>query len=201
MDDTMTSPERPRYESPADRAIREAMERGDFDDLPGAGKPLADLGDPDDALWWVRRLAEREQLDLSAALPPAIALRKEAAGFPESLRDLRAEPAVREVLEDYNRRVRRDRLRPPDRGMPQLLAPTVDVDELVERWRVLREQDVAARTVAAAEATGRTLTPGQTPGQTPHARSRRAARWWVRWWPRRRDVAHRIPDPDLRADR
>jgi hypothetical protein len=44
----MPTPEHPRYESPADRAIREAMERGEFDDLPGAGKPLTNLGDPDD---------------------------------------------------------------------------------------------------------------------------------------------------------
>ena len=121
-----------------EKAIREAQERGEFDDLPGAGQPLPDLGDPDDPLWWVRRKAEREQLDLSLALPTVLQLRKEAAGFPESLLDLRSEQAVRQVLEDYNQRVRRDRLRPPDPGMPQLLAPTVDVDDLVERWGVLR---------------------------------------------------------------
>ena len=71
-------PERPRWESPVEKAIREAQERGEFDDLPGAGKPLTDLGDPDDPLWWVRRKAEREQLDLSLALPPGLQLRKEA---------------------------------------------------------------------------------------------------------------------------
>ena len=36
-------------------AIREAQERGEFDNLPGAGKPLTDLGDTDDPMWWVRR--------------------------------------------------------------------------------------------------------------------------------------------------
>ncbi len=126
--------ERPRYESPVERLIREAQERGEFDDLPGAGRPL-DLGDTDDPMWWVRRLAEREQLDFTGALPPAVALRKEAATFPESLADLRTEESVRAVLEDFNRRVRRDRLRPTDPRMPSLLAPTVDVDALVERWR------------------------------------------------------------------
>ena len=49
------STERPRWESPVEKAIREAQERGEFDDLPGAGKPLKDLGDPDDPLWWLRR--------------------------------------------------------------------------------------------------------------------------------------------------
>jgi hypothetical protein len=172
----MSTPERPGYESPADRAIREAIERGEFDNLPGAGKPLTNLGDPDDALWWVRRLAEREQLDLSATLPPAIALRKEAATFPESLAGLRIEAAV---LEDFNRRVRRDRLRPPDPGMPQLLARTVDVDAVVEQWRRLRAERAATRATEPAPA---------DPGPGDGAAGGRAAhtRWWSRWWRRGR---------------
>ncbi len=147
-----------------EKAIREAQERGEFDDLPGAGKPLKDLGDTDDPMWWLRRFVEREQLDLTAALPPALQLRKEAAAFPGSLADLRTEEAVREVLEDFNSRVRRDRLRPPDPGMPQLLAPTVDVDELVERWRELR-----------AASHPPVVDPPVTTGE---ARPRR--RWWRR---------------------
>ena len=155
--------ERPRFESPVERAIREAQERGEFDDLPGAGRPL-DLGDPDDPLWWVRRKLRDEGLDLSAAMPPALAMRREAATFPESLLDLRTEEAVREVLDDFNRRVRRDRLRPPDPGMAQLLAPTVDVDAMVERWRDLR---------AASQPPD--VDPPVTSGE---ARPRR--RWWRR---------------------
>ena len=62
---------------------------------------------------------------------PAIALRKEAAGFPESLRELRTEESVRQVLIDFNRRVREDRLRPGQGQLPRILAPTVDVDALV----------------------------------------------------------------------
>ncbi len=155
--------ERPRYESPVERAIREAQERGEFDDLPGAGRPLSmrDAGDP---MWWVRQLAEREQLDFTGALPPAVALRKEAATFPEALAGLRSEESVRAVLEDFNRRVRRDRLRPPDPGMPQLLAPTVDVEEMVEGWRALR---------AASQPPE--VDPPVTSGE---ARPRR--RWWRR---------------------
>ncbi len=147
-----------------EKAIREAQERGEFDDLPGAGKPLKDLGDTDDPMWWLRRFVEREQLDLTAALPPALQMRKEAAAFPGSLADLRTEQAVREVLEDFNSRVRRDRLRPPDPGMPQLLAPTVDVDEVVERWRELR-----------AASHPPVVDPPVTTGE---ARPRR--RWWRR---------------------
>ncbi len=157
-------PERPRWESPVEKAIREAQERGEFDNLPGAGKPLKDLGDIDDPMWWLRKYAEREQLDMTGALPPALQLRKEAASYPESLADLRSEAAVRRVLEDFNARVRHERLRPPDRGMPQLLAPTVDIDAMVERWEALRAASQPAD-----------VDPPVTSGE---ARPKR--RWWRR---------------------
>ena len=77
-----------------EKAIREAQERGEFDNLPGAGKPLRNLGpleyeDPD---WWVKGLVEREGLDVTGALSPAMALRKEAAAYPESLLELHTDP-------------------------------------------------------------------------------------------------------------
>ena len=169
-------PSAPVYETPADRAIREAMERGEFDDLPGSGKPLPPLGDPNDPLWWVRGLAEREQLDFTGALPPAIALRKEAAGFPESLLDLRSEESVRKVLEDFNKRVRKDRLRLPEPGLPQVLAPTVDVEALVAQWRDLKAAE-ASRQEAEANATTQ-------PGHTSSAGASRR-RWWRPWRSRR----------------
>ena len=128
------------WESPVERAIREAQERGEFDNLPGTGKPLRSLGDPEreDPDWWVKSLVEREHLDLSGALSPALALRKEAATFPESLLDLRTEESVRAVLDDYNHRVKADRLRPGvGAGFP-IWAPLVDVDDLVAQWRALR---------------------------------------------------------------
>jgi hypothetical protein len=133
----------PYWESPVDRQIREAQERGDFDDLPGAGKPLdlSDSGDPD---WWVKRLARRENLDLGGALPGALGLRKEASTYPAALADVRTEQQVREILEDYNTRVLADRLRPAVGTLPPLLAKTVDVDEMVEAWRVLRTDRLEA---------------------------------------------------------
>jgi hypothetical protein len=158
-----------RYESPVERAIREAQERGDFDNLPGAGKPLRSLGNPDadDPDWWVKGLVQREQLDLTAALPPVLALRKEAAGFPDSLLDLGTEESVRAVLEDYNRRVKVDRLRPAVGHLPPLLARTVDVDELVERWRTLRQESATPAPVEAA-------------GPPPPPTARRGPASWLR---------------------
>ncbi|MFC8504742.1 DUF1992 domain-containing protein [Pedococcus sp. NPDC057267] len=143
------------WESPVERAIREAQERGEFDNLPGAGKPLRGIGasDVDDPDWWVKGLVQREQLDMTGAMPPAIALRKERATFPESLLDLRTEESVRAVLEDFNRRVKLDRLRPAIGAMPPLIAPTVDVEDLVGQWRRLREERAqeARRAADAAE--------------------------------------------------
>lgn len=47
------------FESDVDRIIREAMERGEFEALPGAGKPIPGAGQPDDELWWVREFIQR----------------------------------------------------------------------------------------------------------------------------------------------
>jgi hypothetical protein len=125
-------------ETAVDRAIREAAERGAFDNLPGAGKPLPlrNTGDPD---WWLKDLMAREGITGSELLPPAIALRREADAFPESLRDLPDEDAVRRVLEDFNARVEADWRRPGlGKGTP-IVARRVDVEALVTAWRDQRD--------------------------------------------------------------
>ncbi|WP_202422141.1 DUF1992 domain-containing protein [Gordonia sp. SID5947] len=117
--------------------IREATERGEFDNLPGMGRPL-DLSDADDPDWWVKRKIRDENLDSSALLPMPLQLRKEAQGFPGSLRSIADESAVREILTDFNRRVREAHLG-SRAGLPTLItAHTVDVDELVRQWWALR---------------------------------------------------------------
>ena len=148
------------HESWVEKQIREAQERGEFDDLPGAGKPLEGLDDPDPD-WGVKKVMAREGLDASDALPPVMILRREHAAFPGSLRDLRTEEAVREVLRDYNARVLDDRRRPAFGKASPVWAPTVDVDDMVERWRALRKE-------AAVEAT--------VPEPSPPA----PRRWWQR---------------------
>jgi len=46
----------------AERVIREAIEAGDFDDLPGRGEPIPGAGTLDDEMWWVRSWVERNRL-------------------------------------------------------------------------------------------------------------------------------------------
>lgn len=48
--------------------IRAAAERGEFDNLPGAGKPIPDLDKPYDEMWWARKLLEREGINLAAEM-------------------------------------------------------------------------------------------------------------------------------------
>ena len=55
-------------ESVVERQIRLAMERGEFADLPGSGRPIADLEEGYDPLWWVKRWAEREGVTAAEVL-------------------------------------------------------------------------------------------------------------------------------------
>lgn len=49
------------HESFIERMIREAIERGEFDELPGRGKPIPGVGTPDTEGWWIRRWVERNR--------------------------------------------------------------------------------------------------------------------------------------------
>ncbi|QGN34803.1 DUF1992 domain-containing protein [Microlunatus sp. Gsoil 973] len=126
-----------RTESVQDRLIREAQERGEFDNLKGRGKPLRNLTGPG-ARDWVTQWVQRE--DLTGVLPPELALRKEAEQIVDTCADLRTEPEVREVVESLNRRIREMRLRPPSghyRG-PESFLRTVSADRVVNEWRERR---------------------------------------------------------------
>lgn len=45
----------------AERLIEEAIEAGEFGDLPGAGKPIPGAGRVDDEYWWVREWVKRNR--------------------------------------------------------------------------------------------------------------------------------------------
>jgi hypothetical protein len=150
-----------------DIQVRRAIERGDFDNLPGAGKPIRGLGATHDPDWWVKSLIEREKI--TGVLPPALALRKEDAGFQSVLDAQVTEAAVREHVDDFNRRVvaaRRQLL-----GGPPVVTRTRDVDEEVVAWRARRteRQERLRRQRQQSTATAEPRTRG----------------WWPRW--RRRE--------------
>jgi hypothetical protein len=128
-----------------DLQLRQAAERGDFDNLPGAGKPIRDLGTHHDPDWWVKQLIERERV--TGVLPPALQLRKDDAGLDARLDGLAAEREVRAEVEDFNARVMRARYTPVD-GPPLVTMPR-DVEATVEAWRERRRARHAEREVPA----------------------------------------------------
>jgi hypothetical protein len=119
------------YESHIDRQIREAQERGEFDDLPGAGRPLPDRGELYDEDWWLKDLARRE--DLAGGIPATLRLRREVEDLPQALPGFKTEDAVRRTVADLNERIERARRGLID-GPPTILRP-LDPDEIVAAWR------------------------------------------------------------------
>lgn len=153
-----------------DELVRQAMARGEFDDLPLAGKPIPGLGARYDPDWWLKNLVEREQI--TGVLPPA-QLRADDARLRDQLDRQFSEDSVREVVEEFNARVvdaRRQLL-----GGPPVVTPLRDVEEEVELWRERRAPGGA---------------PGPTASRTTRDRSPRASRTQGeagtrRWWRRR----------------
>jgi Domain of unknown function (DUF1992) len=125
-----------RFESLVDRKIREAEERGEFDDLPGAGQPLPGIDRPYAEDWWLRKVIEREHLGIHA-LPLVLALRREAQDLRDTLLASRSEAAVRDAVADFNRRAASAR-RSPQAG-PSVVVDLLDADEVVEAWRARRK--------------------------------------------------------------
>lgn len=138
------------FETWIDRQIRTARERGEFDDLPGTGKPLPELGNEDE-LSWVKKYVEREGLSTEALLPPAVQLRKEIERLPDTVAELRSEDAVRELVAELNLRIV-DWLRAP--SGPRVKVAPVDVEETVRRWRE-RRRAAAAESEAVSPSGGR----------------------------------------------
>jgi hypothetical protein len=109
--------------------VERAMERGEFDDLPGQGKPIEGLGSHHDPDWWVKQLLERERITV---LPPSLQLRKDDLELDARLDVLGSEREVREEIEAFNSRVMRARYLPPE-GPPLITMPR-DVEATVTAW-------------------------------------------------------------------
>jgi Domain of unknown function (DUF1992) len=123
------------YESSVDRQLREAQERGDFDNLPGAGKPLADAGREYDEDWWVKDWLRREG---ASVLPPSLQLRREAAELDDLVDRRTTEAAVRQLVTSLNEQLRKARAGLMD-GPPVLLPP-FDVEDVVRGWHERRRR-------------------------------------------------------------
>jgi hypothetical protein len=134
---TERKPANMSWESWIDRQIREARERGEFENLKGAGKPIPGLGLHTDELWWIRQLMQREELEY---LPPTLALRKAREQVLAKVPAASSEAAVREMVGLINEKIRELNRKPPSDGPPSNLMP-IDLESALARWRESQAED------------------------------------------------------------
>lgn len=115
------------FETIAERRIREGREQGLFDDLPGKGRPIPDLGTERKPGWWAARvikaersMARAEELDrrLRRARPELWRLATEDE-LKAGVAELNAE------IDEHNRLATVEHRR------------RLDVDDMVATWRRL----------------------------------------------------------------
>jgi hypothetical protein len=155
---TSRKPPGTNWESWIDQVIRDGRERGEFDNLAGAGKPLPGLDGPRDEMWWVRQKVQSEGISY---LPPALALRKDREDTLARLDGETSEKRVRQLLEELNSRIR-DVNRRSTSGPPSTVM-SVDIELVVQGWQATHAHavgdpgrpDVGAAIVKASPATPR----------------------------------------------
>lgn len=101
-----------------EKQIRLAQERGDFDNLPGAGKPIEGLGDRYDPNWWARDFTQRQSAE-NADRQTTAALENRLA----RVWGMESERSVREAVDDLNREAGSD---------------LFDADPVIATWRKFR---------------------------------------------------------------
>jgi hypothetical protein len=153
------------FASWVDRQVSEAEERGAFDNLPGAGKPISRRGGTDA---WLQDYLRREGVSADELLPTPLRLRKEIERLAATVQDLPSEDAVREVVRGLNRRILEWRRIPTG---PPVYLRLVDEEATVARWRDAQRARPAPPPAA-----------GPPRGTPPH-----------RWWRRRRALRPGVP--------
>ena len=135
-----------KWEPLVDKMIREAMERGEFDDLPGTGQPIDLSENPfeDPELRTVHRLLrnagfapawieERKDIDaelqrLRATLLRAKSLYGQGGDLVDDVRWQRAAKEFREKVGELNQRIRLYNLKAPATAFHR---KTIDADSLI----------------------------------------------------------------------
>ena len=112
-----------------EQQIREAMARGEFDDLPGAGKPLADLDQQRQPGWFADQLVRRER---SRVLHDDTV--EELAGRRVAFWRAASPAEVRELVVDANRLIASANRRLLAEDQIEL----VDLRSVMDAWRTSR---------------------------------------------------------------
>ncbi len=149
------------FESWIDKQIREATERGEFENLRGAGKPIPNS--VDDENWWLQNYLRRAGVRGDGLLPPSLILRRDIEELPETVRDMTSEREVRKTVSELNERIV-EWLRMPHG--PYVPVGPVNTEEIVTQWRTSR---AAERRVDQPKASARSVVPAPA-----------EPRWWHR---------------------
>ena len=108
------------FEIIAEQRIREAMERGEFDGLPGAGRPLKL---DDDAMVPAELRVAYKILKNAGCLPPEIELRKEIVTLRDLLRSVADDAERTSAIRELNNKLLK---------LGILSGRTVDLDRIPE---------------------------------------------------------------------
>ncbi|MFF5055159.1 DUF1992 domain-containing protein [Micromonospora sp. NPDC000663] len=157
------------WDAAVEAQIRGAVQRGEFDNLPGMGKPIPGRGMPYDESWWIKSFLEREKLPSDLLLPTPLQLRRRVEQVPDEVRDLPTEQSVRDFVGQLNAQIVAW-LRNPEG--PRVAVRPVNVDDVVHRWRAER-----ARPEITTPAVEQVTTAVASPRRTRRS-------WWLRWWRR-----------------
>jgi hypothetical protein len=130
---TERKPPEMSWESWIEARIRVAKEDGAFDNLPGAGKPLPNLGEEYDPDWWVKQLVRREQISM---VPRSLELLRKVEKELATIEKLDDEATIRRRVATLNMEIAKVNATVVD-GPPTRLA-TLDVDQILARWRRTR---------------------------------------------------------------
>ena len=147
-----------------DQQIDEAKERGAFDNLPGAGRPLPDRGEEDWGQAWLREWVQREGVPIEDMLPPPLKLRKQAELLAQRVPGMRCEQDVRDAVAALNQEIMDWRRIPVG---PPIFVPLVDEEKMAGLWR--ETHPVTPPPDPAADA-----------GPQAAERGRRRRPWWRR---------------------
>jgi hypothetical protein len=188
---TQRKPPGVSFETWIDRQIRDATERGEFDNLPGRGKPIADLDQPHDELWWIRQKMQRENVSY---LPPTLALRKEAEDGRAAASRAGSAAEARRIVTAINDKIRAAN-RVPLSGPPLNLAP-FDVEAVVHAWQASQPRD-SSEGAPAPLAPSEPITDDQPAPDAPLGGDSRSPRRWLRRWSRSSGSPRTgVPRPD-----
>ena len=117
--------------------IRVAAQEGAFDKLPGAGKPIPNLGQEFDPLWWVKQFVQREQISM---LPPSLELLRKVEKELAAIETLQDEASVRRRVAELNIEIAKVNATVME-GPPTRLG-TLDIDKIVARWQRARSANL-----------------------------------------------------------